>query len=389
MPFTPDLFSNFDSSTGLMGLSNPDTNLVNISATGINHDLSAPISDLIDFDQQAGLSSPLMNYADSPVLILGIDPSTGMFRPLTPTDPLVKTDGSPAFATGIHGLTGIQGTTGIALQGVTGINGATGVMGLTGIQGLSGFTGILGLEGATGAIGDDGLQGPTGLTGFPGISANPGTIVIGNTGLRGTTGVTGNTGIGLQGPTGLGGAEDIGLTGIQGITGTSSSAQGLTGLQGIIGNTGIRGLTGVQLNGSTQPPNTLNVNTSASQNMQYTVAGNTLSIDNNYLDIIAHGTLMFGASNRLNILFGGITIFDDNIFAETTPSFYIKCKIFRNNLTEQLCVVDVIASSNYKKTTRTITSNNLSNTVLLQFILNNANPAFSGTINALIVRLIS
>jgi hypothetical protein len=158
------------------------------------------------------------------------------------------------------GPTGSQGST-----GPTGSTGATGLQGPTGNQGQTGSTGS---QGATGPTGATGLQGATGSTGIQGSTG-----VTGPTGLQGLTGSTGPTGAtGLQGSTG-----PTGATGIQGATGPTG-ATGATGLQGVTGPTGVTitvaGSTGnIQYNSGT---GTL----SASSNLQWSTANNTLQLTN-------------------------------------------------------------------------------------------------------------
>lgn len=382
---TVDIYGTFDGTTGLVGLSIPCLEVVYTGTTGLV-DLSPPIVDQLNLNQQAGLSNPLMNYAGSPVLLLGIDPVTGASRPLVPGEPLVRTNGSAAFATGIHGLTGVQGSTGLALQGATGLVGPTGVAGTTGVVGLPGFTGVLGTRGVTGFTGEAGIQGSTGVVGYQGINPSIGYMILGSTGVQGTTGLIGRTGVSAQGVTGVGGAAfDAGLTGLRGITGASSTSSGITGVAGIAGSTGTIGITGITERGMAQPLITLSVQTTPAVSMQYTLPGNTLASNGNNLDIITFGSLVANTSNSLQITFGGSTIFaDSNIYAEATPAFYCKCRIFRNTSTEQQCLVEVIASNAYKRIVRTITSHSISSDLTLVVSTNT-----SSTVSALLVRSVS
>ena len=379
----PDIYGTFDGTTGLVGFTPPAFQQVDVGVTGINHDLSAPIVEQLNLVQQADLCSPLVDYAGSPVLLQGVDPTTGRARPLTSSDALVRTNGSPAFATGIHGLTGIQGTTGVALRGSTGALGATGIGGATGIAGISGYTGVLGARGAMGSTGGEGLPGITGIDGFPGLSPNSGFIIWGATGVQGGTGGVGQTGISLQGTTGLGGlAFNSGITGLQGFTGISSSQQGLTGLQGVAAATGVVGITGISANGASLPLRTLSSQTTPASSLQYTLPGNTLSINGNFLDILAFGSMVSGTRSQLQIIFGGTTLFSDaSIYPEVTPAFYVKCKIFRNTPTEQLCLVEVTASNAYKQVVRTVTSHTLSNDLIFSIS--------STSVDALVIRLVN
>lgn len=385
MPLPPNIYGTFDGTTGLVGFTPPGSQGVDTGVTGINHDLSAPIIEQLNFEQQAGLSCPLMNYAGGPVLLMGVDPATGRFQPLDPNVPLVKSDGSPAFATGIHGLTGILGTTGVAPQGATGILGLTGLDGPTGVAGLPGYTGILGPRGATGSQGAGGLSGSTGIQGFQGLNPNSGFIILGSTGVQGGTGLEGSTGISLAGVTGLSGQVfGQGATGLQGFTGLTSAVQGLTGLQGIAGSTGVQGITGISSRGTAQPLNTLSIQTTPASNLQYTVPGNTLATNGNSLDIISFGSLISQTGNSLQITYGGVTLFSDtNIYAEATPAFYVKCRIFRNSATEQLCLVEVMASNAYKRVVRTVTTHTLSTALI--FSISTA----AGNVDTLAIRLLS
>lgn len=114
---------------------------------------------------------------------VGIDLSTGQFRPLKSSD-----FASDASANPLQGATGLPGVTGIA-------SGATGIKGQAGLTGIHGITGIRpqGIQGITGGF----LAGATGLTGQTGLEASVG----GTTGLQGAgpyTLLTGATTIASQ-----------------------------------------------------------------------------------------------------------------------------------------------------------------------------------------------
>jgi hypothetical protein len=222
------------------------------------------------------------------------------------------------------------------------------------------------------------------LQGFPGLNPNSGYMIFGGTGLQGSTGPIGATGTSLQGATGIGGtAFDQGPTGFQGLTGLVASVQGLTGLQGVNGSTGLSGITGASSRGTSPPLTTLSIQTTPAATMQYTVAGGTLGVNSNYLDIILFGSLTPQTSNSLQITFGGTTLFaDTNIYAEASSAFYCKCKIFRNTGTEQLCLVEVISSNAYKRVARVVTTHSLATNLLFA-------ATTSGTVDVLAIRLVS
>lgn len=232
-------------STGVQGLPG------NTGPTGVNG-LTGPTG------AQGPAGTAANTGATGPTGVQGLQGSTGDTGPQG-----IAGNTGPQGNTGVTGAqglmgptgdTGPQGNTGVqGLQGIPGVTGATGNIGATGVAGPTGSTGV---QGATGNTGAQGIAGPTGDTGPQGAVGLQGLQgITGNTGAQGVTGPTGNTG--LQGNTGATGVQGpTGNTGVQGITGPTgdTGAQGNTGLQGPTGNTGIQGITGPTGNTGLQGP---------------------------------------------------------------------------------------------------------------------------------------
>ena len=379
MTTTPDVSGYYSGATGLTVTSSASNDIVILSQSS---DLSNPITDEIFLVGQADFSSPLQDFTGNPVLLVGVDLSTGQRRPLNPGDAIARSDGTLPFGTGLDGFTGIYGITGSALQGERGTIGDTGIAGAQGIVGVTGIQGIIGTLGATGVIGTTGFLGATGIQGITGFFAEEGYRFFGATGLRGATGIPSEGPI-IKGATGIAGVGPAigGTTGLGGIPGNFISAQGFTGLQGVQGSTGILGVTGVGSTGATPELRTLSAELTPARSITSTIPGNTLSVNEQYIKFIAFGDFNDQVFNSINIVFGSTTIANlTELHFEDTKSCFITGHIFRNTATEALCFVEIIAGNNRKQVTRTVATETLANNLNLSIELS------SGQLKALVIR---
>jgi hypothetical protein len=310
----------------------------------------------------------------------GLDFQQGQLRPLAAGDYLVDATGLVLQGlTGIIGLTGIfgitgllgiQGLTGISLPGNTGLQGETGLIGNTGLQGLTGLQGTTGITGPT-AIGNTGIIGQTGIAGVTGLLGNPGSQGIqGITGIIGATGAIGSTGLsptGLAplGVTGLTGETGIQTTGLQGITGASIA--GVTGLQG---HTGLRGITGIN------DYQILNTQYGiAGSTLVYVVTANTLSVNNQQIDLQGFGvSATNGTTTQAIITFGGTIIFVDSFSGSEGSGISLEGTILRVSSTSQQVVVSAVYEDGTSHVQRTNTSVNLAADQNLFFVMNSQGP---------------
>jgi hypothetical protein len=368
MVFTGNTYGYYLGYTGIQqGLSPPLLDFDN--NTDPQPGLSAPILDQFPelTPPQGGMSAPLYEVHGFPVNLVGVNLASGQFQAFNPGDIVVRSDGTSISSTGLFGQTGVLGFTGMSPSGSTGILGATGIAGQTGVRGSTGSIGFLGPGGAAGLQGGTGLIGATGLQGGTGFLGEEGHRFLGATGVQGQTGILGTTGVNIQGVTGIRGTTGVlqGNTGVQGLTGIRPDLRGLQGATGLIGVTGVQGLTGLGATGLAAPLVTLSSQTTPAQQMSYSVLGNTLSVNEDYLHLVAFGTVPASATTTLQLTWGTTILANLPIYMDQINAFYLECYIFRNSATQELCFVDVLAANDYKVDVRTIASEDLAQTNLL------------------------
>jgi hypothetical protein len=170
-------------------------------------------------------------------------------------------------------------------------------------------------------------------------------VVLGTTGLIGDTGIV----VGSTGIIGLAGISVGGATGLQGVTGLDMA--GPTGLRGITGSRGIDGPVVV---------NSLFTQRSLGTSLTYTLPGNTLSVDEQHLELVAWGvTTSNGSSTPITLTLGGSTIFNRSLSGTNGAPFSIRGVIIRIGATTQECIMSAISGSGEVWAQRASTSVNL------------------------------
>jgi len=312
--------------------------LEGVASTGI----SAELSELLDSIPTQGISAELQDRIPELLILLGVDTTTGRYKEFNPGDNLVRSNGVAYLgSTGLRGPTGLRGATGMNEQGLTGLlTGNTGIQGRTGIA-LNGRTG---LQGDTGLVGLTGLQPVQGATGVSptGLAGILGSQVPGTTGLRGLTGLAGITGFfsptglaGLQGNTGFTNNALFGSTGLVGFAPAGPSPQGETGI--VAGGTGLSGITGSVGIGGMETVFSLNASNSlVASSLSYTVPANTLTINEQQLEILTWGvSSTSGAATTVSLTFGGATLLSQIVSGAAGSPFYVRSLIIRVAATTQ------------------------------------------------------
>lgn len=312
-----------------------------------------------------GMSAQLQDQAGGPVIVKGINLTSGQFQLVTAADVVTRSNSSVFSSTGIRGVTGLRGVTGVAPLGDTGLLGDTGAS-FTGLAGVTGLIGIQGLLGATGLQGATGNVGITGLLGISGVNGEEGFRFLGDTGLQGITGLFGITGFTIQGLVGpLGETGLVGITGIEGSTGVVPNNQGLLGVVGLpIGGTGLVGISGVSLSGSQGPLITLNAQNPVTNLASYILPANSLETNEQYLQLLVWGTLNQNVANAISLTFGTTTLLAANIYIDTQATnfntFYLTATIIRVGGTSQECISEITAPNDVKFASRAHSTNDLS-----------------------------